>query len=205
MANLDSWTACADLLHSRFACDDAGSRHIRAKLDGTPVMVWLGRAQGEAGYDVVHVACPLLGAGHARDAGARAAGPDGTHTPGGGDAQTPSSANAATLAAAIGDFPLGALRLLGEHIHLHASFRLGHLTDSTLDASVRLLVAETQALERETSGQQGQGTQADQATQPGEAVPVGQATQAGAQEEGADMPGSHPRARDRENARGGEA
>lgn len=114
--------------------DDAGSGATRAAAGPDagfgasathPATVYHGRSVGARASERVHVAAPLLGVARER------------------------ALDAATL---MDSMPVGGLRLLGEHLHVHDSLPLPGVDPATLEATVRLAAAEAATLVAELAG-----------------------------------------------------
>ena len=87
-----------------------------------PVTLYHGRSAASKDRELVHVASPLLGVSRER---------------------------ALDAAALMDAMPLGGLRLLGEHLHVHDSLPLPGIDGATLETTIRLVASEAAALRAE--------------------------------------------------------
>lgn len=121
-----TWEESLAFVKDTFTSDDSSDIHARLRLDirGTthPAMVWQGKSTAYSSNEVVHIAspiCPLAAA-------------DLIH-----------------LARQADEFPMGALRIMSDTIHVHQALPLAHLDTTCLATSIKLIVAEALTLSQE--------------------------------------------------------
>lgn len=156
-AALASFAEAAAFARARFECSGSSESHVRLQVrpagtapeggvgeaDGPqdtrpaapqgaasgircgapqPVTLYHGRSAASKDRELVHIASPLLGVGFEQ---------------------------ALDAAALMDSMPLGGLRLLGEHLHVHDSLPLPGVDGTTLEATIRLVASEAAALRSE--------------------------------------------------------
>ena len=121
-----TWEECLAFVKDTFTSDDSSDIHARLRLDvrGTthPAMVWHGKSTAYSSNEVVHIASPICPV---------------------------EVGDLAHLARQADEFPLGALRIMSDTVHIHQALPLTHLETTRLAASIRLIVAEALTLSQE--------------------------------------------------------
>lgn len=118
-----SFESVLELLNTHFTCDDSSERHARLRIElpetTQPVMVYRGTSSLESSREVVNIASPLLKV---------------------------SEDKAYEIARQIDNMPLGALRRLGDILHIHEALTFGEFNDDTLVSCIRLIAAQASSV-----------------------------------------------------------
>ena len=130
-------------LRTHFDVDTESAEHLRLSVPvrgsaaPIPVTAYLGRSSVEAGRTRIHIAAPLLGVARSRSL---------------------------EVARAMDEMPLGGIRVLGEHLHVHDSLAFPVPQASELKAIVALIAGQAAALTSEFA-EAGAGTHAQEGAQ----------------------------------------